>query len=226
MSAALRLVAVLGLVASLVLAIGCDDTRAEIEQTIEDLEAAIAAGDGERFVDGLAPETFQHYDRIIKLALDGTPRQVQVLSVTEKLDIIVMRHRMTRKDLSKMDGRAWLKQMVTRSWGGSIIAAPEYVDHKNVLSRGSSATLEVVYDVRQPMFSGEGSGKKLADRIDFIKVEDRWLADWRRPATLLERIIEVQASMNRMSPERVLIGMVEAASDKPVDKWILETPMK
>jgi hypothetical protein len=205
---------------------GCDDTRPEIERTVEELEAAIAAGDGERFVAGLAPETFQHYDRMVKLALDGTARQVQVLSLTEKLDIIVMRHRMTRRDLSKMDGRAWLKQMVTRSWGGNIIAAPEYVDHKNVHVRGSSATLEIVYDVRQPMFSGEGSGRKLSDRIDFIKVEDRWLADWRRPATLLERLVEMQGQFNRVSPERVLIGLVERASDKPVDTWILETPMK
>jgi hypothetical protein len=133
---------------------------------------------------------------------------------------------MTRKDLSKMDGRAWLKQVVVRSWGGNIVAAPEYVDHKTVRARGSSATLEIVYDLEQPLFSGEGSGRTLSDRIDFIKVENRWLADWRRPATLLERLVEVESRINRTSPERVLIAIVRQSSDKDVDPYILETAMK
>ncbi len=204
----------------------CDEAAEEIELTLAELENAAASRNGEGFARGLAPESFQHYDRLIKFALDGKYEQVLKLPHEERLDILIMRNRSTRKELSKMDGRAWVVHFVNQGWHEGVLPPEEYVDRKIITSRGNTASMEIIYDLRQPIFTGAGSGDKLSDTMTFQRVEDRWLVDARRPSVLFERYIEVERRISHLSPNQILEGMETATTGKVVDKMIWETPMR
>lgn len=205
----------------------CDHAMEDIERTLTELEMAANRHDGEGFARWLAPESFQHYDRLIKIALDGNSRQIEVLPMSERYDVLVMRNRSTRKELSKMDGRAWVVHIVNQGWlDGQAVPNEDLVDKKVVRVSGTSATLEIIYDVRQPLFTGEGSGRKFSDTIGFQKVDDLWLADARRPSVLFERMIALLRQAALRTPYQLMIGMEEKATGKPVPTDIWDRPMR
>ncbi len=205
---------------------GCDDAREEIDLTMADLDSAAQRRDGEGFARLLAPESFQHYDRLRKIALDGTVEQIHRLPHSEKLDVVMMRNRSTRKELGAMDGRAWVVHVVRQGWIDGVSPPEELVSKKNVRVTANSATLEIVYNVRQPLFTGEGSLEKYSDTIAFQKVDDRWLADARRPSVLFERIIELERQISHRSPFQIIEAMEAEDSGKKVAHDIWSKPMR
>lgn len=205
----------------------CDEgVKEDVDLTMSEMRAAAQRRDGEAFANLLAPESFDYYGRLIKLALDGQFRQLDGLTITEKLDVIMMRHRCTRKELAPMDGRGWIVFAVNKGWYDGPNFDEESIYQRNVKLRGSTATLEVVYDIAQPLFTGEGSGKRLRDYFTFLKVEDRWLADWRGQSVLFERLVELTRQEMHVGINQVLMKFESKTSLKEVDRDILNKPMK
>lgn len=209
------------------LAASCgEDELAAIEQTMQELDAAAARQDGETFVTLLAPESFDYYDQLLKRALNAEYRTIQTLSITEKHELLVMRNRCTRKELEPMDGRAWVVHAVNKGWYGGITLEDESVFDKRIEQRGSTAHLIITYDAFQRRGTGEGSGQRVTDTLTFIKIEDRWLADWRRPSVLLERLIKMADNRSDRTVNQILEGIESRISGKDVTWEIWEKPMK
>ncbi|MFM9996355.1 MAG: hypothetical protein ACKVU4_11205 [Phycisphaerales bacterium] len=222
-----RLFAALLLAWALAFAPGCDAAVAEdIELTLTDMRSAADRQDGEAFVNLLAPESFDYYERVRKLALDASYARIDALTITEKLDILVMRNRCTRKQLEPLDGRGWVVYAIGEGWYDGPRFDEESVHERNVTVRGTTATLEVVYKARQAHFTGEGSGQRVSDTFTFLQVEDRWLADWRGQSALFERLVNLTRDETHKSVNQILEGVESKVSLKPVDKSIWETPMR
>lgn len=203
---------------------GCGGEREQIEATFEEISQAATRGDGEAFVRLLAPESFAHYDTLIQMALNGKAVQVAALPLTDRAEIVMMRNRMTRKELSAMDGRSWLVHAVRNQWYGGALDE-DVIYKKRFTVRGTTADVEVVYEFAWALFSGQHAGERMKDHFTFIKVEDRWLLDYRRPATLFEQVVQYAARTRHLSVEQVLERMESEDSGKPVGREIWE-PMK
>ncbi|MEX2081304.1 MAG: hypothetical protein WEC33_06780 [Dehalococcoidia bacterium] len=159
---------------------GCENPEEDIDLTVSELEDASARRNGAAFVALLAPESFTHYDRMIQLALNATPKQLQSMSIMDKLDIVMMRNRMKRKDLEAIDGKAWIAKAVGEGWYEAEGGDEADVHERNITVRGSTATVEIIYDARWGLFQGADSLERVRDTMSFIKVDDRWLYDYRR----------------------------------------------
>jgi hypothetical protein len=201
----------------LVVPAGCDESREEVELTWQELNTTAARRDGEGFASLLAPESFQHFDRIIKIALDAPYDKTSRLPVGERYEMLRMRNRMKRKDLSKMDGRAWVVHAVSQGWyGGSEETVLKIGEIK---ARGNSATADIV-------FEWDRVETIVVTTLSFNKVEDRWLVDWRHPDPLIERYVKRARELGHLSEDQVLLQMEERGSGKEVPREMLWDPMK
>ncbi len=205
--------------ALLVVPAGCDESREEVELTWQELNTTAARSDGEGFANLLAPESFQHFDRIIKLALDAPYDKTLRLPVAERREILRMRNRMKRKDLSKMDGRAWVVHAVSQGWYGGGGSGETVLKIGEIKARGNSATADIVYEL-------SSVEKIVITTLSFNKVEERWLVDWRHPDPLIERVVKRAREVGHASEDQVLLAMEERATGKEVPRETLWDPMK
>lgn len=215
------------LLAALLLALaapGCDDASGEIERTLDELRDASLRHNGEAFASLLAPESFGPYTQLIAQALDATPEQVSGLSISQKVDLVMMRNRMKRKDLAAMDGRAWVVHAVNQGWYEIPEQDEEVKKMQTVKVRGNSASVETYYG-EWGMFSGGRNGEPIKDTLGFIKVEDRWLYDFRRPAELFEVLVTMAAEISHATTDQVLERMEGRQTGKDVNYDIWK-PMK
>ncbi len=205
--------------ALLVVPAGCDESREEIELTWQEVNTTASQHDGEGFARLLAPESFQHFDRIIKLALDAPYDKTVRLPVSERYDILMMRNRTTRKELSKMDGRAWIVHAVSQGWYEGEDDAEFELKIGQIRARGNSATADIVFELSRVE-------NIVITRLSFVKVEDRWLVDLRQPDPLIDWYVKRAREVGHASEDQVLLAMEERASGKEVPRETLWDPMK
>lgn len=216
----LRAIAVLAVAALLFVPAGCDDAREEVELTWQELNTTAARRDGEGFARLLSPESVGHFDRLIKVALDAPYAKTQRLPVRERYEILRMRNRMKRKDLSKMDGRAWVVHAVNQGWYGG--SEDTVLKIGRIRTSGNSATADIVYEI-----PGRVVDKDLViTTLAFNKVEDRWLVDVRQPDPLIEQVVQRMREIGHASEDQALLALETRASGKDVPREALWDPMK
>jgi hypothetical protein len=210
--------------ALLVVPAGCDESREEIELTWQEVNTTASQRNGEGYARLLAPESFQHFDRIIKIALDAPYEKTQRLPVSERYDMLMMRNRMTRKELSKMDGRAWVVHAVSQGWyqESGDVAAELRLKIGNIRARGNSATADIVFEIPGRVVDKDF----VITRLSFAKVEDRWLVDLRQPDPLIDWYVKREREMGHLSEDQVLLAMESEDSGKEVPRETLWDPMK
>ncbi len=109
-----RLLIVLG-IATLTLGFGCDKhakDKAEVRGAWESYRAAADSGDGSTACTFLARPTVDHYDRLLKLALDAPATEVWKLRPTEMAEIGAMRLNYTRKQLRGVSGAGYVSMAI------------------------------------------------------------------------------------------------------------------
>jgi hypothetical protein len=99
---------------------GCEDPHAEdkeaIRAALRQLDQANEDCDGAAAVAVMSSRGLDEYTRLVKLALDGSKTDVQGLSPSEMSQVVQLRHRLTRQQLEKMDGRAYQEHATSDCW--------------------------------------------------------------------------------------------------------------
>ncbi len=190
---------------------GCDQSdRSAIRDTVRHMDALTDGGDGEGAAALIAPESFAYYDRLVKLALDASAKEVWALPAGDQSEILRMRNRLSRKELGAMDGRGWVVHSIKQGWWRD----EESWDAGRIKVRGNSATGVAYLD-----------GEETIMTLQFVKVEGRWLADYRHVDPEMEAFIRETARDEGMTVQEVLVAWEEEELGQPVKKDIWQ-PMK
>jgi hypothetical protein len=148
---------------------GCDahldDTR-EIREVYADLEFCYNARDGAKVVTLLTRDTFDHYDRLLKLGLDAKPDEVRALPPMDKMEVLRMRLLGRSAELARMNGRQYIEFATSQGW--YITPPDERTDDRLERFRfgAGEATAELVMD-----------GWRTGARFRFVKEDGAWKID-------------------------------------------------
>lgn len=199
------------ILASALCGTGCDQSdRSAIRATVQQMDAMTDGGDGEGAAGLIAPESFAYYDRLVKLSRDAGAKEIWGLPAADQSEILRMRNRVPRKDLGALDGRGWVVHSIKQAWWHD----EESWDARRIKVRGNSATCTAYVD-----------GEETLTTLHFVRVEDRWLIDYRHVDPEMEQFVRETARLEGKTVQEVLVAWEEEEVGKPVkpDVW---QPMK
>ncbi|WP_343856352.1 hypothetical protein [Fulvivirga kasyanovii] len=84
----------------------------DVSQCFEQFKKAVAEGNGKEASEIVAPETIEHYQSLLNLALEGDSIEVASLRLIDKLVVISMRNQLSKEDILQMDGKNFIAYAV------------------------------------------------------------------------------------------------------------------
>jgi hypothetical protein len=183
-------------------------------------KAALIAGDGaaaQALVDAATLDTF---DRLRRLALEGTEAEVHGLSFVERLLVVSMRHALDRESIETMDLAALIETAVGEGWISPQTLAQ--LDIGAVTVDGDQAWAEARSGL-QPAPSAGGEGEvELAYR--FVREGGAWRF---RFASLIETLDALVAELTAAlgaDEDQLIFMLVESFSGRQVLPEVWERP--
>ncbi len=219
----LRVVGCLVLLALSSALVACD-SRSKDKQTLQALvdthAKANEAKDGATMARILSTNTFDHYARNIKLALDGSQSEIHAATVVDRIEVARMRSRMTRKQLAKMSGKDYLIFATSEGWYSFGVGAEDVtgVDLTNFKFAGADTAYA------QPR--GGRRNKALPHRYTFIKEGADWKYDETSSYDHWSSEIEEDARRSNTEVNMYICSMVGAETGKQVPRTIFDKPMR
>lgn len=231
-----RLCAVLVLVMTPAFVGGCDK-HAEDKKAIQaviDIHARANEGkDGNTIATILSDNTFQHYERVLRLALDGTKAEVAALQASDRLEVGRIRVRGKRSVLEKMTGKQYAVWATNQGWysfgDGSAegVEGIELTDFKfappdTAYARPRTGETEMgMVGLRM-----RRKEKKSPFKYTFIKQADGWKYDETSAYEHWSSELDEIAAANRMDTDGLIIELLTEETGKKVPRSIFEKPMR
>lgn len=199
---------------------GCEDPHAEdktaIRAAVKQLDDANEACDGEAAVAVMSSAALDQYSQIVQLALNGTEREVRGLKPTDLGQVIALRHRMTRKELEGMDGRAYQAFATSACWYSGYGEEYAWATSMGAIRVvGDYAYVDIVDD----------RGRKTGYEGRFEREGGAWKINEFSFHPHTDALLYEDAEFEGMSIEELLIWMEEDDSGEPVGEEIWQ-PMR
>src|ERR1044071_8192012 len=101
---------------ALIVVPGCDDLETEVRDTFAQYSAARNNRDLNAVLEMTDPKYIDHLDYIVKMARTGEKDRVLRMPAAERLQLVMMRNRLTKAELAAMDGKGWLGRKIQEGW--------------------------------------------------------------------------------------------------------------
>lgn len=196
---------------------GCDphaEDKRQIQKVSDDLDFYNNTRNGAQVVNLFTAETFEHYDRLIKLGLDGTPQQVRSLPPLDKMEVLRMRMRSTRSELSKMTGRQYAEYATSAGWYQTPPEDQVQIRLIRFRFSGNNATAEAQLD-----------RWKTGARMRFEKQDGVWKMDEPSSMAAWDAVYRDLAADEGMTVDEFLFEWLEDEIGRPVPESVWQ-PMR
>lgn len=184
--------------------------RVDVRKVFESYKAAILAEDGEMSVRSLTQSSFDRYEKLRVLALDGEGPVVRALPLFDRLTVAALRAQMTAAELATIDGKGLIVLSVDRGMiGAESVTGLTLGDVK---LNDDVATADIKTD------AGSVPGG-----FRFRYEGDRWLFDL---AALMDGTSKNMDRMGNPDLEAELLRALGRIAGKPVGKSIYDKPLR
>jgi ABC-type oligopeptide transport system substrate-binding subunit len=194
------------------------DTSSKEENAIQGVsdcfaayKGAILAQKGEVAVEHLSQGTIDEFQNYVNLALTADREELEALSVINRMQVILMRHRIPLDTLRGLNGRSAIVYAVDRDWiGKNAVIRTELGE---VSTHDDRATAEVII-----------GGQKAPTRFQFRRENGTWRFD------LLTVLMDGNTAMKRaaeqagMDENEFLFNLTESVTGKKIDESIWTPP--
>lgn len=176
---------------------GCDEHASDKEAIVESfykLTESAAASDGKEFVKWLSPNTFEYYQKVIKIALDAKKEDVERLAPFEKYDVFELRGKASRAVISKLDAKTVLELACDDGWFSQ--AQPHMIKLSNWRFYEGEAYAQpssFFYRIRPGTW------------MRFVRHEGRWTFDFESLKSNYDHMVEQEAQRDRISPDYAIM---------------------
>lgn len=193
---------------------GCDQVdRDEIHQVHAAFDQAMVSRDGEMVVNMLAHPAIEYYKRVLSYAQHATARQVRQSPAIEKFQILMVRQKLTKEEMARLDGRSFVRIIIDEGWFEPNFRRPERTITDIRFKGGNVASAALVLDEFETEL-----------RYGFIRERDQWKVDDTLVDQVYNRLIEQAAAFSNVSEDEFILRWVEGASGKPVSDSIWDPP--
>ena len=180
----------------------CQDAHAEDKEEIRRVYAMIDTCNdqsrGKEVLELFTAETFDGYERIIKVALDARMEEVKALRPSDKLEVFRIRARAKRAEIEGLDGRGYCEFATSRGWYVRPPAERFESELRNFVFQGDVATAELLMD-----------GEKTGARMRFVRQGGKWRFDEVDAYHHWDRWWREESQESGLSVEELLIGQIE-----------------
>lgn len=182
---------------------GCDTRAQDKEDMIvlmQTLDSCNNASDGNNILGIFTQSTWAHNDRLIKLGLEGTEAEVKALPLFDRMEVLRMRLRSNREELSKLKGMEYTRFATSRGWYVTPVEqrAESTLDRFKFSAAGDEAWAYLVVD-----------GEPTQTKIHFIKEGGEWRYDEPEAMIAYGRDYAREARQEGMSENEYIILVLE-----------------
>jgi hypothetical protein len=180
----MRIAAVL-LALAMLGAAGCEDLEGEVRDTYQQYVAAYSNKDVATVLALTDPKYIEHLDYVVKKARTANREEAMRLTPAERVTLVRIRNRLTKKEIDALDGKGWLSKTVQEDW-----RIDEILDG---LQLG-------MIKVRKPRAYGTmvlGPYETIF-KMEFVKTGDQWVLD----PMAIEEVINDFLRKQTSSPQR------------------------
>ena len=182
-----------------------------VRETFERYRRALVEEDGDAAAGLVSTNTLEAYQRFRDLALTGSAAAVNEVSMVERMQVLLLRHRIEADALESMSGRDAFTHAVDQAWVGS--GGIDRLQVHRVSVRGDQATANV------------GMGRAPSpDLFHFRKEDGAWRFDLMPSLSSAEGALEQMAAARGVEENEFLLGMIGAMSGEPATEALFEPP--
>lgn len=199
-----------------VLGAACGGSPAD-EKAVRDCftsyKEAILSQRGSEAVERVNQATLDYYERMRGLALSAPEQEVRSLSTSDKMMVLLLRHRLPLDLLRGMNGRELFSYGVNQGWIG-----------KEEVMQADLGTIRVSGDQATAVFIKGGQRTPLNYR--FTKEGGQWKLDLTATMAIVNQALKQLIQERGVSEEEFLFEIMEAVTGKKVSPQIWQPPLK
>lgn len=180
-----------------------------VRAAFENYHAALARRDGKAAATAVDSTTLAYYDEARRMAVTAPPDRVHALPLTQRMQVLTLRHLLDYESLQKMDGAAVLAYLVSEGWstgpGGQ---------------RGARlGAVTVSDDVARAQYEIRGEPTPLV--WTFVREHGDWKLNLSSMMPLAEQGIAQVVQRTGLSEDDFIIRIIEGRTGRPVtaDLW-------
>ncbi|MEM0965481.1 MAG: hypothetical protein AAGJ81_04965 [Verrucomicrobiota bacterium] len=188
---------------------GCssDPENASVKQAFEDYKSAILNDDAETAYGLVNENTKAWYGETLDRVLTSNRDQIMELGVLDKIQVILIRHRVPREEILQMTPESLFKYAASRGWVG-----------KNSVSGLGIGKIDVQRDFATGVVRTNGEDSPI--RFHFYKEDGVWRIDLTELNKWGEAALITQIKQSRQDELDYIFTLVQFASGKPVQESI------
>ena len=182
-----------------------------VRAAFEAYRRALMDEDGDAAADRVTAETLEDFQQYRDWALTAREGGVRALSLSERMQVLLLRHRIQPEALERMDGRAAFVHAVDHGWVGK--SGVVRIELHDITLRGARAMAVVGVD-----------GTPSSERMHFRKQGGRWRVHLGPVMEAADRVLEQLAAQRGMTEDEFIFWMVTTLSGEPVTEAIWDPP--
>ncbi|EIF00359.1 hypothetical protein [Saccharomonospora glauca] len=185
-----------------------------VRDTFERFQAAFREQDGDAVVELVTTGTIGYYDELAELTATGGPEEIGARSMTDRMNIALLRHRLGAERVAQMDGRTLLSFAVREGFIDK--SSVEGVELGEITFSGSTA-------VGTGTSPDQQAGLELAPR-NFAKEDGQWRVDLLPAIEATDKALVETAKKHNMTEDAVILKLVSVATGTRIDESIFARP--
>jgi hypothetical protein len=187
--------------------------EAAVRAAFEAYRAALLARDGEAALPHVAEAVFEYYGDMQRLALYATANEVRARPLPDQLYVLMLRTRIPTRRLREMTPRELFAHGVAQGWIGEESTRQQRVGR--VLVNGNMAGAAVMQ-----------GGRPSPLRFAFVRRDGAWKWDMLGVIQWMDPIFRELADANGLTPEELLLRVVETANKRPLPPTVWDPPLR
>lgn len=193
---------------------GCDkyaQDKEDIRAALDANKRAMQARDAQGFIDSVSEGTLENLDRVLRLAREGSRIEVQSKSVADKMLIVMLRNRVPRDQLRKLDSKAFIVWSMEQGWWDSMGDREESIESIKVVATTATVKMRV-------------EGSDLAREVGLVKEDKGWRLDMSVGQRQLNRRFEEATNQFRLDENQTILRIEAMSSGREPARDIWDAP--
>ena len=183
----------------------------QVKQAFGEYRLALVDGDGKSAADRVSSGSIDLYGQYRELSLGGSEETIKGLSMINRLQVLLVRHRVPLESLKAMDGRGLFVYAVDNGWIGKKVVRIRLAE---ITALGRRATAKVT-----------DLGKPTGDINHFIKEADGWKVDLLPTMKGADQLFQRLAKKSGQSENEYIISVITSLSGRQVTDMIWQPPV-
>ncbi|HUR57302.1 MAG TPA: hypothetical protein VM029_06310 [Opitutaceae bacterium] len=185
----------------------CAAERDDVQAAFDGYKSAILSQDGARAAELVSERTLAEYQRYVDWARDADRETLQSLSLINRFQVIILRHRIPPEELRKLEGRTAFIYAVDHDWIGKNAVIRTSLGEIDASEGRATATVLI-------------GGRKAPNRFQFIREKQQWRFDLLPLMQDSSVAFQALAKQRGIAEDELIFNLVETVSGKKVPEGI------